>query len=46
MTLTYLLVLLALLSACAGVGNVTLPRFTPNWVALALAFYFASMVVR
>jgi hypothetical protein len=46
MTINYLLVILALLSACAGVGNVTFPRFTPNWVALALAFWFASMVVR
>ena len=46
MTLNLVLVLLALVSAVAGAVNVTVPKFTPNWVALALAFYFASMFVR
>ena len=45
MSLNLVLILLALASAVAGAANVTVPRFTPNWVALALAFWFASVVV-
>lgn len=45
MTLQTLFVLLALVAACCGAGNLTFPRFTPNWVALALALWFASLLL-
>jgi len=45
-TVNLLLVILAFASACAGVFNANLGARTPNWIALALAFWFASMLVR
>jgi len=47
-TINLLLVILALASALAGVGKLNFgqARFTPDWVALALAFWFASLLVR
>ena len=45
-TVNLLLVILAFLCAGAGVFNASFGPRTPNWVALALAFWFASMLVR
>ena len=46
-TVNTLLVILAFASACAGIFNVKFgERSYPNWVALSLAFWFASMLVR
>jgi len=45
-TVNLLLVILAFLCAGAGVFNANFGARTPNWVALALAFWFASMLVR
>ena len=46
LTLTTILIVLAFLCAGAGVFNANFGARTPNWVALALAFWFASLLVR
>ncbi len=47
MTLGQLLIVFALIAACCGVGKLVIfPRFNPDWVALALAFWFASLLLR
>jgi len=45
-TINLLLLILALVCAVVGSFNWTFGPKTPNWVALALAFWFASMLVR
>jgi EamA domain-containing membrane protein RarD len=46
LTLSTVLVVLAFLSAGAGVFNAHWGGKSPNWVALSLALYFAAMLVR
>jgi len=45
-TVNLLLIVLAFVCACAGTFNANFGTRTPNWIALALAFWFASMLVR
>jgi len=45
-TINLVLVIAALVCAVAGTFSYSFGPRTPNWVALALAFWFASMLVR
>jgi len=45
-TINLLLIILAFACACAGVFTINTTFKQPNWIALSLAFYFASMFVR
>lgn len=46
MTLSLVLVVLALLCALAAAFNFSFGPRTPNLIALSLAFWFASLLIR